>query len=77
MKTDYPDGTSDATGFDAEGNEASKTDRAGRVTRLDYDALNRLVRTTHADGSSESTEYDAAGRVTATVDRRAWSCSAG
>ncbi|MDH5572273.1 MAG: hypothetical protein OEY89_10940, partial [Gammaproteobacteria bacterium] len=38
------------------------------ATLKDYDAANRLIKTTFADGSFSSNEYDAAGRMTASID---------
>jgi RHS repeat-associated protein len=54
--------------YDAEGNQASTTDRQGRTTRYAYDALNRLVKTIYADGATSGIRYDAVGRVAATID---------
>ena len=50
------------------GNVVARTDRAGRTTTTDYDAVNRPVKTTFADGSSTQTLYTPGGRVTATID---------
>lgn len=49
-------------------NLVSVTDRQGRVTRHEYDALNRLVSTTYPDGSHIRKEYDAASRIIARTD---------
>ncbi len=68
-KASYPDGTSEITVYDANGNVTSQTDRAGRTTINEYDARNRLVRTTFSDGSTRSSEYDAGGQLTAGTDR--------
>lgn len=58
------------TTYDAEGNQLNSTDRNGNVTRYEYDALNRMVKTIHADDSFMSIEYDAAGRVISETDER-------
>ena len=68
IKTIYPDGAFETSGYDAEGRRIESTDRAGRKTAYTYDALGRLTLTTYADGTSSSTVYDEAGQVTASVD---------
>ena len=55
---------------DEEGNQTSHTDRDGKTTLCEYDALNRLTRTVNPDGSAAGTTYDAAGRVLTTTDER-------
>jgi len=53
---------------DANGNLIADSDRAGRLTRHTYDALNRRTQTIYPDGSTEHTGYDAVGRIAHTVD---------
>ena len=54
---------------DPNGNELSRTDRAGRSTVMEYDALDLLTETRYPDGSFSSSEYDCAGRVLKSRDR--------
>ncbi len=56
--------------YDGNGRRTATTDRLGRVTQFQYDAVGRMVRTLHADGTTNTTVYDEAGRVTQTVDAR-------
>ncbi|MFO1495877.1 MAG: RHS repeat-associated core domain-containing protein [Lysobacterales bacterium] len=66
----------ESTSYDAEGNVIAQTDRAGRTTKMVYDAANRLVETilpdatpgTDADNPRTRSEYDAAGQLLASID---------
>ncbi len=65
-----PDGTSEQTAFDANGNETIHIDAAGRSTVTTFDALNRPTQVTNPDGSFTQSQYDAGGRLTQTTDER-------
>ncbi|MDQ0014937.1 YD repeat-containing protein, partial [Variovorax boronicumulans] len=56
--------------YDANGNRTSDTDSAagGINESYDYDALNRLTRTSRSDGTFEARAYDAASRVVQTAE---------
>jgi RHS repeat-associated protein len=69
-RTTHPDGTTEASTYDAEGRRLTSTDRAGRTTTFTYDALGRLIQTTYPDSATTTTTYDAAGQTTATADER-------
>jgi YD repeat-containing protein len=56
------DGRERTYGLDKAGRVVSIRDGA-RTTRLEWDALSRLVAREHDDGSSAASDYDAAGRV--------------
>ena len=67
-KTTFPDGTSESLTYDAESRRLSATDRAGRVTLFEYDALARLTKTSNPDGTFTTTAYDAIGNTLSTTD---------
>jgi RHS repeat-associated protein len=69
-QTAYPDGTTESSTYDAEGDRVTSTDRAGRITTYAYDPLKRLTETTFPDSASTSTMYDSAGEVIAVTDAR-------
>lgn len=54
--------------YDADGNVASRTDTAGRVTTYAYDGANRMTTTTDAANKVTQFQYDALGRVTSFTD---------
>lgn len=70
LSTTYPDGTTETYTYDAEGNTLIETDRLGRTTRYEYDALGRVARTVYPDGTATQNEYDAAGQLVAAIDER-------
>jgi len=55
--------------YDAAGNLLTVRDAKGQVTRMAYDALNRLSRNTYPDGLTGNVSYDDAGRVICEKDR--------
>jgi RHS repeat-associated protein len=55
--------------YDAAGNLLTVRDAKGQVTRMAYDALNRLARNTYPDGLTENVSYDDAGRIICEKDR--------
>jgi RHS repeat-associated protein len=55
-------------GYDEAGNLVTQTDALGRVTKLSYDALNRLTRRQYPGGESEQFAYDAVGNLVASTD---------
>jgi RHS repeat-associated protein len=57
-------------GYDANGNLTSVTDAAGRTTQHQYDAQNRLRRTTEPDGGVTTYGYSAEGRLASVTDPR-------
>ncbi|MCQ4165883.1 putative Ig domain-containing protein [Tahibacter harae] len=83
-----PDGKVDTTYFgssggtersiyDAEGNVVEQRDRMGRVTKMVYDAANRLTETIHPDGTGGDTDnprsrqaFDKAGQLKTSWDER-------
>ena len=67
-KVTHPDGTSEATLYDPNGNITGRTDRAGRTQTIAYDALNRPTSVVKADGTSTAATYDAAGQTTSLTD---------
>ena len=70
-----PAGYSTRLGYDAAGIERTAvTNARGYVTRFEYDANRRLVKTTFPDGSTVSNEYDCCAEVRVTDEEgRAWS----
>lgn len=56
--------------YDGNGNLKTRTDAAGRITRYDYDALNRLVQVTAPDGGVVVNHYDAEGNLDYVQDPR-------
>jgi RHS repeat-associated protein len=59
--------------YDINGNVAATIDAAGRTTRFEYDAQNRLTRIARYNGTSwdvSSTMYDRVGNVTQATDAR-------
>ncbi len=54
---------------DAIGNLLTVRDPKVQVTRMTYDSLNRVTRTTYPDSLYESATYDAAGRTLTKTDR--------
>jgi RHS repeat-associated protein len=55
--------------YDAVGDLLTVRDPKGQVTRMTYDSLNRVTRTTYPDSLYESATYDAAGRTLTKTDR--------
>jgi len=56
--------------YDNNGNVKTRTDGAGRVTRYDYDALDRPVKVTAADNAVTTYSYNAEGRLEYVQDAR-------
>jgi RHS repeat-associated protein len=56
-------------GYDAVGELLTVKDANGKVTRMAYDQLGRMTRTTHPDNLYDSATYDSAGRVLTKTDR--------
>jgi RHS repeat-associated protein len=54
--------------YDEVGNALSQTDPLGRITRFDYDSMNRLTRTVLPGGQSRTLQYDTIGRLTGLTD---------
>ncbi|MBQ3510603.1 MAG: hypothetical protein IJA90_11385 [Peptococcaceae bacterium] len=54
--------------YDGNGNTTSMTTPDG-VTSYEYDALDRLIKTTSPDGTVETYEYDKLGQMTAVTDK--------
>jgi RHS repeat-associated protein len=46
----------------------ARRDQEGRTTRLEYDALDRVIRTLLPDGAEETAQYDDTARTRTTVD---------
>jgi YD repeat-containing protein len=67
IRTTYPDGTYDETTYDRL-NVSARRDRAGRVTRYYYDALQRLTATRDPAGRVIGQEWCACGSLDALVD---------
>ena len=63
------DGTSEINSYDALGNLLTETDRGGRITRHEYDLVNRNVRTLHADGTQSRRAYDRLDRLVLEIGR--------
>ncbi|WP_232108177.1 RHS repeat domain-containing protein [Streptomyces gossypiisoli] len=61
-----PDGASWTYGYDLFGRKTSADDPDKGLTRLDYDNLDRLTKTTDSRGKSIITGYDELGRITGT-----------
>ena len=60
----FPDGSRELTAYDAAGNRARFTNRAGAVLTLQYDARNREIASEWRDGTQQRlTPYDPAGRI--------------
>jgi len=55
--------------YDAAGSVLTVKDAKGQVTRMTYDSLTRLTRTTYPDSLYESATYDEAGRTLTKTDR--------
>ena len=78
-RVDYADGTFETKDYDENGNVIATHDRGGRVTKMVYDAANRLTDTiepdltpdTDADNPRTINGYDKAGRLTASSDANA------
>jgi RHS repeat-associated protein len=68
--TDHSGGVRVDIRYDGNGNVLSQTDSAGRTTTYEYDAQNRLVKTTAPDGGVTQTLYDAVGRLEHVIDPR-------
>ncbi|MFO7898545.1 MAG: RHS repeat-associated core domain-containing protein [Planctomycetota bacterium] len=64
----HSDGSEEFYTYDAEGNVTSITNRLGKTTRYEYDALNRRVRTIGPGGVVTETVFDAVGREIARED---------
>jgi RHS repeat-associated protein len=56
--------------YDGNGNLQTRRDATGKLTRYDYDALNRLVKVTAPDTGTVQTVYDADGYVKYIEDQR-------
>ena len=69
-RVSYPDGTSETTDYVCCGLAGAVTDRAGRKSYYDYDAMKRLARVQDAAGNSVSVERDAEGRVLRLLDAK-------
>ena len=54
--------------YDAAGNVVAEIDPLGRITRFQYDSMNRRTRTTDALGGVSTTGYDAVGNVILSSD---------
>ena len=54
--------------YDAEGNLQTSTDPLGRVTRYEYDLLDRVIQVTHPDGTREQQAFDEAGNIVSHTD---------
>ncbi len=57
-----------STVYDAAGNVVARTDPEGKITRFEYDALNRLVKVTDASGGMTERAYDARGNLASIRD---------
>jgi RHS repeat-associated protein len=73
IKTTYPDGTHEDVSYaaccGAMGDKpAYVTDRSGRGTEYDYDAMGRPIRVTDTAGNQVEYEYDLNGNLTRLVD---------
>jgi YD repeat-containing protein len=72
-KTTYPDGKTESTDYDANGNVIKRCDRAGRCTGDSIDALDRTTDTTppgNTSAQAQRTTFDAAGHTISTTDER-------
>ncbi|MGK5070708.1 RHS repeat-associated core domain-containing protein [Janthinobacterium sp. RT4P48] len=58
------------TRYDKNGNVTSSTDAQGRITSYEYDAANRLERTTAPDGGVTVMDYDSRGNLESVTDPR-------
>lgn len=64
----YPNGASEAFGYDALGNLTRKTDRKGQTINYSYDTKGNLAKKSFPDGTSDSFTYNSAGNLTSTTD---------
>jgi RHS repeat-associated protein len=63
-----PDAFTWSYGYDANGNQLSQTDGAGRKTSQSFDVLNRVATVTSPSGAVTTTTYDAIGNVLTSKD---------
>jgi RHS repeat-associated protein len=56
--------------YDGNGNVKTQADVAGRITRYDYDAQNRVTRMTAPDGGVTQYAYDTEGKLATVTDPR-------
>jgi RHS repeat-associated protein len=69
IRTQDPDGMTNATSYDALGNITATIDKLGRTTSYSYDAMGRQTVKTYPDGTTEQTAYDAENRRISATDR--------
>jgi RHS repeat-associated protein len=70
--TTLPDSSSEALGYDANGNVTSRGTRLGQTIAYAYDTLNRVItKTPPSPGPVASYTYDLAGRMTSASDTSA------
>jgi RHS repeat-associated protein len=67
-RTDYPDGSHEASSFDGHGNLLSLTDRAGKVWNYAWNARGQLLSLQNPAGGSESFSYNADGTPATRTD---------
>ena len=67
-ETDFADGTTTTTTYDALGRSIAQTDQLGRVTQYEYDALGRLTAVIDALDQTTSYGYDEAGDLVTQTD---------
>lgn len=78
LQTEFPDGSTTSTTYDAENQVIAETDSLGRTTRYEYDGAGRLRFTRFPDATPGSLadnpvlefRYDLAGRRIAVIDER-------
>ena len=61
-------GSTTAYEYDTFGNKIKETDALGNITNFEYNAQNKLIKTTFADGTVKSATYSAAGLVLSETD---------
>jgi len=68
----YPDGTRETFSYDETGSLSTYTDQAGRVTRYEYDALDRVREIRYPDGATVRRTYNELGLIGSVTDERGY-----
>ena len=68
IESQYPDGTTRTTTYDAARQKKTDTDQAGVVTAFGYDALGRGVSVTDGDGKTTTVAFDEVGNQITQTD---------